>query len=703
MKECKLQLNDKSISKFRQIVYNNDLSFAYLHLEMEQPLHLKESKYVVGVSHWVWTFYGRHGGLEFLRWPIEFQIWSLGLLNSFVGGPFDMFINKAGGNCSYLNVGEDSTDLAISRALVNLTYALHEPTDGQYDSSFWCYRKRTYLYPEYLYLICQHIVCPFVAIKYSCCSFVYNIEKQHREVKCGKEFLYDQVWWLAPVFVAILLFSFFPLIIFRIAAAIWKDAKESSSNSFTKDYMFLDRTNQITLLKTLCSPFSFVARKSPVCFSRVVRFSIPFFSFSVIGLQIILDHMVFPKYVEECVRKGVPMGFRSMASGFRRSAVNFLPYLGGPYVACSAYLLITCFLVSVPKSLFQTLSSSLGINFDTPRNSALLSPFRLTVPVLERYGSVSIRKRHGYKRIYAVYVAQMNLLINIKFWKIVYDLHLDRWKNFRTSIGRACLLPLYLILCFLEIILCILVYGFPIISFGINIFRAYRNLLLRNVHNRVWKPFVVFFSVTLVFCVVFFLFMFCTIFLDTCLFIARVCIFTYTGIILYPRVAYGYLIFLATAVYYLWDSIENFSRYYFQLLRTTVSVCESVERSDDVEPLVKKSRGFKGIRITLFEDVIESYCPRRKKVIASFLKVFVILGIMGLSVHFLIKTNTFQDLHVIMHVGTTLLICAFPKIIKSLCSDQNSRIKQLKARAEIKGIVRKFMGYISDDTDDDID
>ena len=699
--KCVLKLDTKSINKFRHIVYYGDLSFVMLHLNTKPPLSLKPSKQIVGVGHWVWTYFGQRGGLEFLEWPSEFQIWSLGLLYTYVGDPLVMNISIYNGSCSHLKVGHYDTDMAISTALVGLQKALHEVMpEGQYDPSFWCYRRRKYLYPQYLYLICKHMVCPFVAIKYSCCRYFYKGSKGRREVECYQDFSYDQIWWLAPIFAAVLLFSFCPLIILKVAGVLRQSSKESDCDPLDKGYVFLDRTDHVNLLNTLLSPIAFVSRSFPVCLSRMFRFILPFLSFTFIGIQIYLDHIYLPYYVKECVTKGVPMGFRSMASGFHQSTRNFLPFFGGPYIASAIYLVITSLLVTVPTSMYHTLTSGLSFSFDTPRNADVVSPLRLSFPILESYGSVPIRKRPGYNKIYAVYVAQLNLLINIKFWKFAFNLQLHRWQNIRRRVLRLCILPMYIMLCTLEIIVCILVYGFPVVSFGVTIFRAYRNLLLRTVHNRLWKPFVIFASVLLIACIVFFMFMFCTIFLDACLFIARLCIFTYTGIILYPRVSYGYLIFVATVLYYLWDAIQNFSRYYFQLLRLSVSVSESVQRSSDVEPLVKRSGGFKGIRKVLFDEIIEKYCPRRKKVIVSFVKVFIILGVVGLSVHLLMKTNRFQDLHVIMHVGTTLLICALPKIMKSLCSNQNNRIKQIKARAEIKSIIKATIGYISDDPEE---
>ena len=698
-RHCKLQLARKSITKFRHIVYYNDLNYVTLHLIMTDG-SFAPSKSIVGVNHWIWTYFGERGGLPFLKWPLEFGSWSFGLLNTFTGGPFKMYLNTTDGNCSSLKVGKESDDLAISGALLNLTLAMHDLRNNQYDPSFWCYRKRMYLNPQYLYRICINIVCPFVAIKHVCCKYYYNVRKQHRELSCeNNEHTYDTLLWLTPIFIAVILFTFCPLLLLSIGRSITRKAKEYSM-ALTTDNVYLDRTDQVTLMKTLIAPVSSVSARIAMCLSRSLRFMLPFLSLTLIGIQIYVDSQEDNlEYVRECVDKGVPMGFRSISSGWKNSAQNFLPYLGGPFVACILYLVITCFIVTMPRSLANTLVSGLCV----ADNINAVAPLRLTFDLLERYGSTPVRKLHGYKKVYNAYIGQLNLLINIKFWKFVLCIQINRWKAFCTNHSklRSVLLPLYIILCVIEVLLCLFVYGCPIISFGITIYKAYRGLLLYHVNNRFRKPFVIMTSMFLLPCIIFFLFMFCTIFLDACLYLSRLCIFTYTGIILYPKVSYGYLIFVATVVYYLWDSIQDYSRFYFQLLRMTVSACESIQRANDVEPLVVKKKGFKGIRRRLFEEVIESYSPQRKKVIASFVKVVLILGILGLSVHLLMKTNKFQDLHVIMHVGTTLLICACPKFLNSMCSDQSSRIRQQKAKLEIKVVVKRALGYFTDDEDEE--
>ena len=697
-RQCKLQLAYKSISEFRHSVYYKDLNYVTLHLILVNG-SLAPSRFIVGVNHWIWTYYREHGGLASLNWPLEFGSWSFGLLNTFTGGPIDMYLHTVEGNCSSLEVGKESDDLAISGALLNLTLAMHNLRNHEYDPSFWCYRKRKFLNPDYLYQICIHIVCPFVAIKHVCCNYYYNSKKQHRELGClDEEYTYDNLLWLTPIFIAVILFSFCPLLLLSIGSSIVRTARDYST-ALTTDHVYLDRTDQVTLMKTLITPVSSISGRIALCLSRSLRFMLPFLSLALIGIQIYVDSINNLDYVRECVDKGVPMGFRSILTGWGKCAQNFLPYLGGPIVACSIYLFITCFIVTMPQSLAKTLVSGLYI----ADNINAVSPLRLTLDLLERYGSTPVRKLHGYNKVYNVYIAQLNLLINIKFWKFVFGIQVIRWKAFCTNHSklRSVLLPLYIILCVIEVLFCLFVYGCPIVSFGITVYRAYLCLLLYYVNNRFQKPFVFMTSLILLLCIIFFLFMFCTIFLDACLYLSRLCIFTYTGIILYPKVSYGYLIFVATVVYYLWDSIQDYSRFYFQLLRMTVSACESIQRANDVEPLVVKKKGFKGIRRRLFKEVIESYSPERQKAILSFVKVFIILGILGLSVHLLMKTNKFQDLHVITHVGTALFICAFPKILKSICSNQNSRLRQQKAKLEIKAVVKRTLGYFTDDEDEE--
>ena len=700
---CTLELKNKSINNFRHIVYYGDLGLAFLRLNLTNGLSLGGSKDVVGENMWIWTYFGKKGGMEFLTWPIEYGIWSIGILNTFVGGPLNMELFNTSGDCTNLTVGDPNTDVSVTLALTKLSDAMTnlDGTDQRYGPSFWCYKRRTYINPNAIYYLCKHIMCPVEAMEYVCRSYFYNPEKQRRELSFYEYvFKYDTLWWIIPFIVAIVLFSFSPLLLMCVGAETdkylnkWKSQQDYDSD----EYIFLDGSNHITLVKTIIGPLYINCRRKSLLLSRLFRSILPVLSLSIVALQILLDYRYLYDVVVLSTNKAVPMGFRSMLAGYTSSSLNFLPWLGGPFIACSVYLLVTSVLVCIPNSLSKHLATGLS-NKDISEG---LSPLSLSISVIERYGSVLISPKYGYERIYSVLLAQFYLLINTDFWKLLTRLQQTRWKKFKTSKARAVLLPAYLIVCFCEILLCILKYGFPIISYAIIIYRAYSSLLYRSIAKRVCKLILVFAVAVLVMSIVFFLFMFCTIFLDACLFICRLCIFTYTGIVVYPRVSYGYMIFIATVIYYLWECIQNFSSYYNNLLHVIVSVCESIQRANDIEPLVVRQSHCKGIKVTLYYDVIELYSPRRKKVLTSVLQISVIFCILGMSVHLLMQTDKFQELHTIMHVGTTLFICAFPKIVKSICCSQESKVEQRKRRAEIKIIVRRCLDFFSDDESEEV-
>ena len=700
---CKLELKIKSIGFFRHAVKYSNLAFVFLRLNMNNGLTLRGSNKVVGENVWIWTFYGKTGGLKFLKWPYEFGIWSVGILNTFVGGPLDVDLFNTSGDCSNLTVGDERTDMAISKALVNLTEAMIslDGNDQRYGPSFWCYKRRTYIKPKSAYYLCKHILCPIEALEYTCRSYFYNPETERREISFHEfVFRYDTLWWIGPFIAAIVLFAFSPLLLLHLAASAndWLQRWKSLSDNDFDQCIYIDGTDHVTLVKTLLGPMCISCHSKRLCSARTLRSLLPFFSLAIVGLQILLDYLYLHAVVVLSTDKAVPMGFRSMLAGYKSSSLNFLPWFGGPFIGLGLYLFVTSFLVSIPASFSDTLES--GLSDVTFAGSS--SPLSLSFDELERFGSVIITKRHGFKKVFRVFLAQFYLVINIRFWRFVYNHQSTRWKSINSLVPACCfLVPFYMVFCMIEILLCLLKYGCPIISFAIVIYSAYSGLLYRALCSRVWKVVIWTASACLILSIMFSFFMFGTVFLDACLFFSRICIFTFTGIVVYPRVSYGYMIFIATIIFYLWECIQNFSAYYSKLLRVIVSVCESIQQANDTDPFVVRQSHYKGIKAWLFNDVIELYFPRRKKVFTSLLQMSIIICILGMSVHLLMQTEKFQELHTIMHVGTTLFICAFPKIVKSMCCSRENKFLQRRQRAEIKVIVKRCLNYFSDEESSD--
>ncbi|XP_060598999.1 uncharacterized protein LOC132752661 isoform X2 [Ruditapes philippinarum] len=718
---CTLKLKKSSINKFRHFVYYQEANFVFLDLVQSSGANIKGSKLIVGENIWVWTFYGKEGGLEILNWPIEFRIWSLGLLSNYViSDPMKMVLEPVSGNCSNLQVGQTESDYAISNALSKLTVEMLDFSQ-KYGPSFYCYKSRVYIEPHFIYMLCKHIICPIEAVKYSCNHYYYNTTLQKRIVSyTEEEFRYDPVNWVLPTLVSIILFGFCPVFILYILHALADEGRGhlkgviQNVEQFTGEntistmdrLVLLDDNHHVTLLKTLCLPmktcgtimYTKVSNSFQIILKRFWRIFLPCLSLGFIGLQVLLDYFYLNSYVSTSVQKGVPMGFRSMLAGYKESKINFMPYLGGPFVAVGAYVLITCVLLVIPNSVSDFLLKGLQHNY----SDETYSPLCLQLRSIEMYGSFSIRRRHGYFKIYSVLLAQFFMLINIKFWKHVLNVQYDRWKTWFSSKVCLPLIPVFAMVCIIEIVLCIALYGYPINSFALIIIKAYCGRLWATVGNgKISSRIVIFLlSIILIISVTYFLFMFATIFFDACLFITRVVVFTFTGIVVYPKVSYGYLIFTFTVIYYIWQSIQEFSFVYQRLLKDTVITCEALQRANDTEKLVVKSGDYKAIKESLFEHVIENHSPRRMQVFLSVLKVGVIITILGLSINTLAETDGFRELHVVMHVGTALFVCALPQIMKSMCRRYGEKFKQKRFRKELAGTIVRYTGYCSTETEE---
>ncbi|KAL3873350.1 hypothetical protein ACJMK2_036481 [Sinanodonta woodiana] len=708
--DCNINLTKEAIAKFRHEIWYNDWNFVSLHLTLQTNNTLNGKQFVVGPSVWIWTFSGKKGALPFLSWPIEFGIWSMGFLNMH-SGDLKNFKLEVEGNCTNLVVGDSETNFAISNALKQSADEIRK-LDEMYGHSLWCYKERIYITPHFVYQMCLHMVCPVEALKYRCCAYRYNTSSQKREVTCRVDYIftYDDLWWIIPTVFATLLFAISPLILMKMASRICKLTESFRVKGIASDkayeqisdgdwaqskggngWIFYTDKNVVTLFSSLFLPMCQHLMRHGRKVSIIARVLIPIFSLSIVVLQIILDWIYLRSFVLEGVQKGVPMGFRSMIAGFNDSKQNFLRFVGGPFIACGLYLFITAISLALPRDLSRFLEKGL-INIRYVPTSAI----RLDFQSIERLGSVTFCNKMGYNKIYRFLLAQFYMLINKQFWKEAIEMQRQRWNKFNVRCRHIFVMP-YVLICVMELFACFLYYGLPILPFTVTIIRAYCGHLLKLVNSYKltifrYNGYLLLVMVTIA--VLFFVYMFCTIFLDACLFFSRVCIFTTTGIIIYPKTSYGYLIFDFTIIYYLWDSVKEYSEKYQRLLKTVIRICNLLQQYNRGKPLVISHKRMKGVRKDIFEHVIERHCPYRKQVFVSLVKVTVILVILGLYLNLLVKTDTIKDLHVVMHVGTALFICAFPKICRSMCCGYNHRIKSRRERDKILKTVRAYMGYI---------
>ena len=729
--KCELRLINSSMDQFRHTVFYSDASFVYLHLVTSpgSGVVLNAGSDTVGAKVWVWTFLGSEGAFEYLLWPTEYGIWSLGLLYEYViNKPMEIGLERVRGNCSNIEVGHKEDDLIIAKAFEGLVLQMmhlgpHE--EDIYGPSFFCYKKRMFIKQHSIYTLCKHIVCPVEAMKRVCCTYMYNRTVGHRNMVCPKfaTFEFDMLWWAVPTVISVFLFVYSPIIMLYIAHKLTSKAKSESTVQLSSrkmanvvgqsdestslvhdanpgDLLLLAGYDHVTLQNTLFTPCMCIWTRyrgdahsgRRACIYRSLRLILPFASLVVIVVQILIDYHFLYNYVLESIDKGVPLGFRSMLGGYERSKRIFLPYFGGPYIATSVYLFITCLLLLIPESFENTLASSLHIR----SNELECSPLIMNVRTIGMLGSMRISNREGYNKIYRFLLAEFYMLLNKRFWYHCITIQSERWTRLAPYTICLFLLPFYCIMCVLELIATVMLYGLPIISLGVIMVRSYISSFSRGHGQGCCATMCYFFmTIILTICVLFSVFMFCTIFLDATLFVSRIFIFTFTGIIEYPKTAYGYMIFAFTIFYYFWESMNDFSLMYRKLFKDTIVAAESAHRANDHEDkkLVNKINGTKAIRKALFEFVIEVHRPRRKYLFLAFLKVLIILVVLTLLIHLLLTTGSFRELHVIMHVGTALFICALPQIAKLVCTRKQDKNKTKKFRDKLVETVRVYMEY----------
>ena len=449
LNSCVLRIANKSVRNFRRLVHQKDLSFVYLRLKLMNGLSVGGLDDTVDPHLWIWTYHGNKGGYEFLSWPMDFGIWSMGLLNIFVGGPLGIKLHNVSGDCSNLKVGDINTDLAITKALTNLTNAMTETDtikdDERYEMTYFCYKKKLMIEPDFFFDLCRNVICPIESLAHSCLSFQYNSKKISIQERL---FSYDSLWWVGPLFIAGLLFFLSPFFLLRLLVTFREyflqyDMQCDDQNN---RYVCLNGDSQITVVKAIFGPLVFKLHNHCCLCKRLMRCLLPFISLSLVGLQIILDFRYLHGVVFDSIDKCIHMGFRSMLAGYTRSSENFLPIFGGPYVACGIYILIACILLIVPKSVSNTLENGL---LDT-HNTAHVSPLSLSTQVIEKFGSVLLDNKRGYMKVYWLLLAKFNLCINIKFWKFVFHLQRTRGDKFNKTRFHRALLPFYVSVCILE-------------------------------------------------------------------------------------------------------------------------------------------------------------------------------------------------------------------------------------------------------------
>lgn len=666
-----------------------------------------ETKYndscVIQAKTWTWTRDAY--GSRFLDMDPSYSIYSLGIFGLYTSKSVDIGMNS---NCT-LTFGTKTTTYLIVNALENLIANLTVQDKDQNVQRRWCFPVRKYI-ESVTYGICRYIICPVNSLAYRCC----RLNKNRTNVACRMEH-YSEEWWVYPASIGTYLFAYSPLLLMCLASIIHKSIAEAThwrkrTDSNTVDgkaqgqdgenVIFETTQNPLTISSTLIEFISEPLNLLSNTVSRIVRVGFIFASLSIVALDVGLhgNKSNFDFTVAR-IESWEPLAFLTLLVDWGRCGIYFLPALGGPVVVLVVYVVLGSLFLGTPTDLSSLLADALPDN-----KNIVTTPLYMDMESYERYGSPHIISRFGYNKVYMTMRAYLFMFLNPAFWCYAVYKQFERFRthfemlsskvNFRVAIIVATLIfPLYTLMCVLELTMCALYYGLPILSFALFFNRAFYLAIGRalikfdgNISKLLWIICCAFTTVV----TSFLLYVFSLISVYSLLFFARIVIYTYGAIIIYPEVANSRLVLYLYAALYFTECVKGYSNVYAKLFQTTIQVCNDLQEGGTLNmDIVKHYQKCRGIPKTLFDFIIEKQCPKRVQLFITFFKLLCYFCVLLITLLLIEWFNRWNKIPSITVVITTIFIGGIPKVLSDYFTKYRSQDMELEV--ELKHLILKYM------------
>ncbi|XP_033742867.1 uncharacterized protein LOC117329177 [Pecten maximus] len=707
--DCPMDIDNVTVNRFAYDVIKNNYNFVNLYLQFFGDGDATYTSCVIEPQRWVWTFKGPMGALQYLKWPPEYSVWSIGLLMAFSKPtPYNLNISiNSNKNCSVF-VGKKNTTGRIGLALSKLSRALSQHGGILYESSYFCFKTRTFIDNEALYSLCLHMICPLEATGYICCHMEWNYTLNRSVLVCPAEsFEYDAVWWIVPFVLGAVLFVYFPIVLFFCSAELRdkfvgdvkphvSDSEEDETTPLlpTKvcsecDWSF---TSPITVWTIISRPMCVLGRRFPTCFSRTMRLFFAVFSLSFIAIKIVVHYLYQYDFIVASVTQGTPMDFLSVLAGYEESKHNFLKCIGGPYIACGLYLLAMVILMCIPKDLSELMENGIPSYY-----SEGMSPLTMPKNIQYRLGSVNTHKNvTGYRLVYRTMTSNFFMLLNFDFWAFTYQLQFQRIIGLRRHrVIAALVFPLYVAFCILEICICVIYFGFPITLYIVVFLKSYISAVWRLLQQTIsiWfrVPLLLVTMPAMLGMLLFVIYMFSIIFVGSFIFLSRVAIFTYTGLFAFPNYSYGYIIFSVTIIMYIRDVINHVGQVYRKLFQELTDLCRLYQMDNDDCPVqvFRVVDRVNYIPEKLFLQIASRYQPTRLEMIRAFSKILIVVFVLFISVYLIQTFQRFKELSILTQSVTTLFVCLLPKLCEGMCT-RNATGFSKQWKAEVTQLIADY-------------
>ena len=664
---------------------------------------------------WLWTYVPPGGGYFYISWPVDYFIYSFGLLDSqTLKRPVFLNMRTVPSDCT-ITFGSKQTITEIGYAMYHmLVNNSFNKINQFYDYSYWCYTSINLNFRDsMLKNLNKYLGVPLQFFGYKCCYY----HKEKRKVICETE---DADLWnphqLLPFYIGIIFFAYFPVALMKCGKWAVDSRKEICSEEYSDlteqevDYIFMRRRGPITVSKLFFGLFG-LAEKHPVLASRIQRVLFVCFAPIIVYLFMILYYNQGKYLMEELVRHKIPVGFVSVIGGFKESMDLYLPMFGGPAISLILYVVIGSMVLLIPRDIGEVLE--LGLPPDAGQFSTLL---KMNVETIAKYSKTECRANRGYHKIYAVMRGNIYMLINPQFWHNVVVFHLNRWRSIVNIFCPCCgrkvfriiicfpVLTLYTCFCILETVLMCIYNGMPICFFVFSAIRGYARYFRRTQRFRSILAYAII-SILFPICFLFYVYMLVMITLESFTIIGYFIYFIYLSLVIFPGRSFGFVYYVIMFILYVHMVMQHFEEEYKELLNNTIKASIKLRKSHmamvylndrtesspmtiialanivptedatsllsnqnpDGREYVKYRKQIPGIRKKLFCYVVDRYYPVHIAFFHIIVQIVVVQILVLVSIVFIskyIKNVRSRDTSEVLNVMSVVIVTMIPNLFR---------------------------------------
>lgn len=467
--ECEVTINPLDINNFvnkiRSQEYHISLLKISLNFSEDTKLKVNYTKCTISPFEWIWTYKGENGGFQYLSLMKEFSYYSLSLLNHYtISMTFNLDLK---GVCN-LKIGDRNTTERLGSAFLkafNQSFQHDREIGLRY--GYICYISKTQM--EYtMFMFSKYIIRPKQSMGYRCCQNQFNKRTHEDTISCTSDTIMidNGLWWNFPYVMGWILFLFLPLLFLKYTE---KKYKEFGHKQWLP-------SNPISFSNVLRDPFNRASGK--IC-SRLLKIICILLTSLFVVIEVLSYYYYHNDFVVTSTQAGVPFSWITMAAGYSLSKDTFLTCFGGPFIALGLYYVSTAFLLCLPTDLSKIVDK--GIDDKADMFTSLLT---IDISTKAKLGAIlNIHRQEGYKRLYSILGANIYMLVNPSFWNLGFQIQKRRFSGYILLLTRnrilyrlvltAALIPIYLLICVIEWVLAIFVYGLPVVGFFIIIINAY--------------------------------------------------------------------------------------------------------------------------------------------------------------------------------------------------------------------------------------